>query len=123
MGELSEVASRPKLSSVPRASSKLANSQKKSPKPVVASIEVEDDYVAVPRMASPREKVIFRVRRLTVGACGLWISGTGAGILGAPLGFEIVLNLTAFALLGWGMVIARSFLNQPQVNVVCKPET
>jgi hypothetical protein len=123
MGELSEVVSRPKPSSAPRASSKLGNSLKKSPKPVVASIEVEDDYVVVPTMASPRDKVIFRIRRLTVGACGIWVSGTGAGLFGAPLGVEVVLNLTAFALLGWGMVIARSFLNQPQVNVVCKPET
>ena len=123
MGELSEVVSRSKPPSPPRSPSKPVHSPRKSPKSVPAAKKEDGVYVAVPKAASPRDKVIFRIRRLTAGACGLWISGTGAGLLGAPFGVEIVLNLTAFALLGWGMVIARSFLNQPQVNVVCKPET
>ena len=97
----------------------LVNSSKSSPTADTA----EGDYVAVPRTASPRERVVVRIRRLTFGACGLWFSGLGAGLLGAPLGVEVGLELAAFAFLGWGLGIARSFLNrsflnQPQVNVV-----
>ena len=121
MGELSEVASRPKSSPTPsRASSTPVNSLRKSSKPPPAA---ESAYVAVPRTASSREQVVVRVHRLTFGACGFWISGIGAGLFGAPIGIEVGLNLTAFAVLGWGMLIARSFLNQPQVNVVCKRKT
>ena len=124
MGELSEVISRTKSSSTSaRAPSTPVNSLRKSSKPPPAADTAENVYVAVPRTASPREQVVVRIHRLTFGACGFWLSGMGAGLFGAPLGIEVGLNLAAFAFLGWGMLVARSFLNQPQVNVVCKRKT
>ena len=52
----------------------------------------------------------FRIKLLTVVASGLWGLGIGLGIMGASIVIEIILQVSALALLGSGLYMARSFL-------------
>jgi len=122
MGELSEVGSSKKSFASSRVSGSSVNFPNDSSTLTVPKSPPEIESVAVAKKSSPHSTLVVRIRRLTYVACGLWTAGTVAGLLGATLGVEIGLDLSAFAILGWGLWTARSRLNEPQVNVVCKQE-
>ena len=122
MGELSEVTPRKKPLASSRGSGASVNFPKNAPTLTVPAPSTVTESTTVVKKASPHKEVVTRIRRLTYVACGLWLTGTVAGFLGATVGVEIGLDLSAFAILGWGLWTARKRLNQPQVNVVRKQE-
>lgn len=67
--------------------------------------------------------VVTRVRRRTLLACLCWILGTTLGLFGVPLLVEATCHLGAFGTLLSGLLLARTSLKEPKIQVVFIDDT
>ena len=86
-------------------------------------VEVEQPR-QIPRLGEREDDpVVTRVRRRTLIACLCWIFGTTLGLFGVPLMIEATCHLSAFGTLLSGLLLARTSLKEPKIQVVLIKDT